>query len=101
MEVYSLSKQARLIRESEIIVAPHGAGLGNLIFARPGTQVIEIVPRGRYNASLYPEKSRILGLYHQQVVANVVGRKQLLTFLLDDVTNALAFAEKSRGQLAA
>ena len=36
MEEYPLAKQARLIRESEVIVATHGAGLANLMFARPG-----------------------------------------------------------------
>ena len=56
-----------LVYESEMIVATHGAGLANLLFARPNTQVIEIVPQGRFNATCYPKKSRILGL--QQVRA--------------------------------
>ena len=60
MEQYPLAKQARIIRESDVIVATHGAGLANLIFARPGTHVIEIMPAGRYNSTCYPEKSRSL-----------------------------------------
>jgi hypothetical protein len=101
MEEYPLAKQARLIRESEAIAAPHGAGLANLIFARPGTQVIEIVQQGRYNASLYPEKSRILGLHHQQVIARIGGRKQTLTFSLADVSAALGRVDQARRRLAA
>jgi capsular polysaccharide biosynthesis protein len=101
MEEYSLAEQAQLIRESEVIVAPHGAGLANLIFARPGTHVIEIVPQGRYNASLYPEKSRILGLHHQQVIAKNIGRKQTLTFSLADVSEALGRIDQVRRRLAA
>jgi capsular polysaccharide biosynthesis protein len=30
--------------DAEIVVGPHGAGLANLVFCRPGTRVVEIVP---------------------------------------------------------
>jgi capsular polysaccharide biosynthesis protein len=36
------SRQAHLFYHANIIVAPHGSGLANLIFAQAGTQVIEI-----------------------------------------------------------
>jgi hypothetical protein len=94
MEQYPLGVQARLVRESEIIVATHGAGLANLLFARPGTHVIEIVPAGRYNATLYPEKSRIFGLDHQLVFAERARFKQILRVSLDDMATALARAER-------
>jgi capsular polysaccharide biosynthesis protein len=89
MEEYPLSKQARLIREAETIVATHGAGLANLVFARPGTRVIEIVPAGRFNATIYPEKSRIFGLHHQLLFARRAKHKQVLWVSLDDVETAL------------
>ena len=73
LEDYSLAKQALLLREAEIIVATHGAGLANLLFARPGTQVIEVCPTGRFNATIYPEKSRIFGLEHQIVFTQAHG----------------------------
>jgi capsular polysaccharide biosynthesis protein len=94
MERYPLAVQARLVRESEIIVATHGAGLANLLFARPGTRVIEIVPAGRYNATIYPEKSRIFGLHHQLVFAERAKFKQILRVSLDHVATALARAEQ-------
>ena len=62
MEDYPLAKQARLIHEAEIVVATHGAGLANLVFARPGTRVIEIVPAGRFNYACYPKRTRFFGL---------------------------------------
>lgn len=39
-----LADQIALFANASTIVAPHGGGLTHLIFARPGTQVIEIVP---------------------------------------------------------
>ncbi|MGI9457455.1 MAG: glycosyltransferase family 61 protein [Aeoliella sp.] len=101
MEDYSLAEQARLIRQSEIIVATHGAGLANLLFARPGTQVIEIVPAGRYNATCYPEKSRVFGLHHQLVFAQRARHKQVLRVSLDDVVAALGQATTGQLQAAA
>jgi capsular polysaccharide biosynthesis protein len=94
MENYTLAKQARLIRESETIVAIHGAGLANLLFARPGTAVVEIVPAGRYNATIYPEKSRIFGLNHQLVFADRARHKQILYVSLADVEMALAQTQR-------
>src|SRR5262249_18521317 len=100
MEDYPLAKQARLIRESEIIAATHGAGLANLLFARPHTQVIEICPSGRFNATIYPEKSRIFGLQHQLIFADP-GHQRALQVSLDTVAKALARAERARYRSAA
>ncbi len=35
-------EQAELMASCEAVVAPHGGGLSNLVFCRPGTKVIEI-----------------------------------------------------------
>ena len=42
LESLSVLEQAALFSKAEIIIAPHGAGLTNLIFCSPGTKVIEI-----------------------------------------------------------
>jgi capsular polysaccharide biosynthesis protein len=101
MEEYTLAMQARLIREADTIVATHGAGLANLVFARPETQVIEIVPAGRYNATIYPEKSRIFGLHHQVLFAHRARHKQVLWVSLDDVQTALEQAQRPTYRVAA
>jgi capsular polysaccharide biosynthesis protein len=101
MEEYSLAQQARIVREAEIVVAPHGAGLANLLFARPQTRVIEIVPAGRYNSTCYPEKSRIFGLHHQLIFAEH-DRKHGMEVHLDDVRAALEEAQRvERRRMAA
>ncbi|KQT61467.1 hypothetical protein ASG52_00830 [Methylobacterium sp. Leaf456] len=38
--------QAKLMSEAEIVVAPHGAGLSNVVFCPPGATVIELLPVG-------------------------------------------------------
>ena len=42
-EILSIADQVRLFRGAEAIVAPHGAGLTNLGFCRPGCLVIELL----------------------------------------------------------
>ncbi len=42
LESLSVLEQATLFSKAEIVVAPHGAGLTNLVFCSPDTKVIEI-----------------------------------------------------------
>jgi len=44
MEGSSLARQIAIFQWADIIIAQHGAGLANLIWARSGTGVIEILP---------------------------------------------------------
>ncbi len=41
-ERLSVQQQAATMAVAEVVVAPHGAGLSNLVFCAPGTKVIEI-----------------------------------------------------------
>lgn len=40
----SVADQCALFGSADVIVAPHGAGLTNLLFCRPGTAVVELFP---------------------------------------------------------
>jgi hypothetical protein len=100
METYPLATQAQLLADAKIVVAPHGAGLANLLFARPGTSVVEIVPAGRYNATCYPEKSRIFGLHHQLIFA-APGSTHRMVVELSDVEKALASTSRATFSRAA
>lgn len=42
LETLSVKEQAHLFSSAEMIVAAHGAGLSNLVFCQPGTQVVEL-----------------------------------------------------------
>lgn len=41
-ELLSISEQASMFSSARYIVAPHGAGLTNLLYTRPGTKLIEL-----------------------------------------------------------
>jgi hypothetical protein len=42
LETFPLAQQVAMMRQAEVIVAPHGAGLTNIAFCRPGTIVLEL-----------------------------------------------------------
>jgi hypothetical protein len=52
MEDLSLAEQAELFHRSNVILAPHGAGLSNLVFAQPGYRLFEIFP-GAYSTPTF------------------------------------------------
>lgn len=41
---HSFLEQARLFHQATWVIAPHGAGLVNVLYSRPGVQVIELTP---------------------------------------------------------
>jgi capsular polysaccharide biosynthesis protein/tetratricopeptide (TPR) repeat protein len=43
LETLSFAEQVALFAHAKIIIAPHGGGLTNLVFCRPGTIVLELV----------------------------------------------------------
>ncbi len=45
-ETMSMQDQVRAMRDAEIIVAPHGAGLTNLVFAERARLLVELIPEG-------------------------------------------------------
>lgn len=53
MERLSFEQQVRLMAETAIMLAPHGAGLTNMIFCRPGTQIVEIADLSYPNPNFY------------------------------------------------
>ena len=61
------SDQIALFREAKVIVAPHGAGLANLVFCRPGTRVVELFGRTYVNGC-YWRLSDVKGLDYRPVV---------------------------------
>jgi hypothetical protein len=53
MEDLNLAEQIRLMGEAAVVLAPHGAGLTNMLFCAPGTQIIEIAELTYPNPNFY------------------------------------------------
>ncbi|MBN4067481.1 glycosyltransferase family 61 protein [Simkania negevensis] len=67
LEKMSVKEQAQLLHAAEVVIAPHGAGLTNLIFCQKGTRVIELDPPGIPAETCYAVLSRSIGLVHQHL----------------------------------
>ena len=64
-----LDTQALLFASAQVIVAPHGAGLTNILFARPGARVIELMP-DRLANWCYRRLAAMLGLHYDAVIGH-------------------------------
>lgn len=49
LEELAFEQQVRLFTSADVIIAPHGAGLANLVWAEPSSRVLEIFPHGFFN----------------------------------------------------
>jgi capsular polysaccharide biosynthesis protein len=68
LEDMSVADQIRLFAEAETIVAPHGAGLTNMIYAdRPC--IIELMPTDRWNLGHFVALANSIGAEHIPVVS--------------------------------
>jgi hypothetical protein len=63
MEDLTALEQIDLFARAEMVVAPHGAAMANLIFCPPGTKVLELSPDCEYRP-FFNEISAKLGLTH-------------------------------------
>lgn len=66
-----LDAQVHLFANAEIVVAQHGAGLTNILFARPGTRVIELYTRGFMAPSPFWTFAGLAGLDYSLVVCDL------------------------------
>ncbi len=74
LEDLAFVDQVRLFRGAKIVVAPHGAGLSNLVWCSPGTRVLEIFPVNYIN-DCYARLAGCLGLTYSCLAAVEDGTK--------------------------
>jgi len=68
LEALPWAEQINRFRRAKVIVAPHGAGLANLVFCEPGTRVIELFDRSYVNGCFW-QLAALRGLDYQPLVA--------------------------------
>ena len=70
MENLSFDAQVRAVCGARVLIAPHGAGLTNLIFAAPGTWVIELLP-DRHARQTFRDLAAVAGHRYVPLVGKV------------------------------
>jgi capsular polysaccharide biosynthesis protein len=78
----SFEDQVRLFRSAEFIVSPHGAGLANVLFCRPGTRLMELMPSVRDTRSI-ERLSAISGVRHEVVLIPASGDRASIEWHAD------------------
>lgn len=92
-----VADQAEALRRAQVIVSVHGAGLANLLWARPGAHVIEIISDGACK-SVYLSLSKQLGLTHEPIIAPPGDVRQNFAAPVEAVTQALDRALERAGE---
>ena len=62
-----IDEQIQLFARADVVVGPHGGGLSNLVWCRPGTAVVELYAHDYVNPVFWG-LSETLGLRHHHVV---------------------------------
>lgn len=87
------AEQVRNFSDADIVIGVHGAGLGNLLFCKPGAKIIEIFPEN-FTKSTYLWLSKRIGLDYDFIVGGPGNYDQ--AFSLDEN----AFRQKLEAVLA-
>jgi len=70
MDDLTIADQANIFYDADIVIAPHGAALTDLVFCRPGTKVFERFSPN-YLKDEYSDLGRATGLRHVAVIGGV------------------------------
>lgn len=69
LEKMPLKDQATLFAAADTVLAPHGAGLANIVFLRPGARVIELLPEAmKDRAFIYSRLCHLFDARHVTVL---------------------------------
>lgn len=63
----STEEQVKLFASATFIISPHGAGLSNLVYCKPGSKLIEFFPGGYVKATYY-DLSNKCGLEYRYLI---------------------------------
>lgn len=73
LEQHSFAEQIGFFASAKVIVAPHGAGLSNVVFSQPGTKVVELVAPTFIN-HCYQKLAGAMRLPYAEVIGGLSGK---------------------------
>ena len=87
LEDLSISEQAHIFNNAKVIIGPHGAGWTNLIFCKPGTNIIEIDHglKGNEQRSSFKGMSRLLGCFYHPFYTDLLEPTDCPENILDPI----------------
>jgi len=68
LESFSVPEQAQFMQDAAVVVAPHGAGLTNIAFCKPGTLIVELF--GDFVVPCYWSLSTLAKLEYRQYLSH-------------------------------
>ncbi|GBG28069.1 EGF domain-specific O-linked N-acetylglucosamine transferase [Hondaea fermentalgiana] len=68
LETMSFAQQVAVVREADVLLGVHGAGLSHLLFMRPGAMVIELIPDEYEPFHHYDSFATFMGIRHLRVL---------------------------------
>ena len=92
-ETLTLAEQCLYMAAADVIVAPHGARLTNLVFCQPGTKVLEIFSPN-FHPNYYYVLSSICGLEHYYLMGEFLVNHQTDNPIHQDILVNVAHLEK-------
>jgi capsular polysaccharide biosynthesis protein len=72
----TVAEQVEAFSGADAVVAPHGAALANLVFASPGTRVVELFAPDYVNTCYFELASQVPGLTYRYLVGTGAGRRR-------------------------
>ena len=73
LETLSFSEQVELMATASVVIAPHGAGLSNIVFCQPRTKIIELF-HPDYVPIYYRVISNLCQLEHYYLIGEIVDK---------------------------
>ena len=87
----SVADQIRAFAEADVIVSPHGSALTNIVFASPGSCLIELFPRGHIVPDYWKMACGVPGLEYRYLAgADATARCDRSRMLVTDVVVDIA-----------
>lgn len=78
LEKMNFKEQLQLFKNAKIIIAPHGAGITNILYCDKDVLLIELFPRGRnFNqTSSFHQISKALSIEHYIIMTSVINENE-------------------------